>query len=483
MMSILRNRVIEDLQLRNYSPRTIKTYVSCVAKFAQFFGKSPELLGPEQIRSYQIHLVKEKNVSWALLNQTVCALRFLYYQTLKKDWPVHHIPYAKKPSELPVVLSQREIARFFSQIKNLKYRTVLKTMYAAGLRLSEALNLLVTDIDSNRMVICIRQGKGKKDRYVPLSPTLLAHLREYWKRYKPQSHLFPGRRTTAPLAATSVQRICGVACKRAGISKRVTTHTMRHSFATHLLEAGTDLNTCGHQEVYYNSCRNRHCPKCQAAARAQWLEERAADLLDVQYFHLVFTLPETLSPIALQNKKVVYEILFRAVSETLRTISEDPKHLGAQIGYITILHTWGRAINHHPHLHCVIPGGGLSPDRKRWVSCRKDFFLPVRVLSRLFQKRFLLHVIPSGFMRIRHFGFLSNRARKKMLPLCRNLISLRKQSPQYREPAEAEKVPLSEVSLFPICPSCKHGRMLIIGQLDPAPRSNVLFLEEIYDTS
>ena len=146
---------------------------------------------------------------------------------------------------------------------------------------------------------------------------------------------------------------------------------------------------CHFQRIAYNSCRDRHCPKCQSLARAQWIEDRQAELLDTQYFHVVFTVPEEIAGIAYQNKKVVYDILFRATSETLRTIAADPKHLGAEIGFFAVLHTWGQNLMFHPHLHCVVPGGGLSPDGSRWIPCRKGFFLPVRVLSRLFRRLFL----------------------------------------------------------------------------------------------
>ena len=149
-------------------------------------------------------------------------------------------------------------------------------------------------------------------------------------------------------------------------------------------------DTCGHEEISYNSCRNRHCPKCQARARAKWLDERAGDLLDVPYFHVVFTLPHAISHLALQNRRLIYGILFQAVSQTLLTIGQDPKHLGARIGFLAVLHTWGQKLMHHPHVHCVIAGGGLSPDGRRWIPCRSEnFFLPVRVLSRLFRGKFL----------------------------------------------------------------------------------------------
>jgi Putative transposase/Transposase zinc-binding domain len=148
-------------------------------------------------------------------------------------------------------------------------------------------------------------------------------------------------------------------------------------------------DTCEHERIAYNSCRNRHCPKCQSLTRAQWIEHRQAELLDCEYFHVVFTLPEEIAAIAYQNKAVVYNILFAATAETLRTIGADPKHLGAEIGFFAVLHTWGQSLTHHPHLHCVVPGGGLSADGQRWIACRPGFFLPVRVLSRFFRRRFL----------------------------------------------------------------------------------------------
>ena len=341
------------------------------------------------------------------------------------------------------------------------------------------------------------------------------------------------------------------------------------------LEACDD---CGHQRISYNSCRNRHCPKCQSLARAQWIEDRQAELLPVPYFHLVFTLPEEIAAIAFQNKAVVYNLLFAATADTLRTIAADPKHLGAEIGFFAVLHTWGQTLVHHPHLHCVVPGGGLSPDGERWIACRPGFFLPVRVLSRFFRRRFLqlleqvfdrgelqffsaleglrqreafhhyleplrqkewvvyakapfagpeqvldyvgrythrvaisnnrllhledgqvsfrwkdyregdaqktmtltaeefirrflLHVLPPGFQRIRYYGFLGNRYREEKLEQCRSLLQVNSTTPQsanteapadYRERYEA----LTGVSLQS-CPVCRRGRMVITGQLSP----------------
>ncbi len=327
---------------------------------------------------------------------------------------------------------------------------------------------------------------------------------------------------------------------------------------------------CGHQEISYRSCRNRHCPKCQRTNRAKWLEARAGELLPVPYHHVVFTLPAALGPIALQNQRVVYGILFRAVSETLRTIAGDRKHLGARIGFLAVLHTWGQNLMHHPHLHCVVPGGGLSPDGSRWVPCRRGFLLPVRVLSRFFRRRFLalldaerrkgglafhgaieplrlpakwrallsglrrhdwavyskppfggpervlkylarythrvaisnrrllsfdggrvrfrwkdyrrggqprvmtleadefirrflLHVLPKGFVRVRGFGFLANRHRKKELEKCRRLIGCA----QPAKPDATTTAPTNPEAP-PLCPSCGLGRLLPPETLSPA---------------
>jgi hypothetical protein len=319
---------------------------------------------------------------------------------------------------------------------------------------------------------------------------------------------------------------------------------------------------CPHRVISYNSCLNRHCPKCQGPAREKWLANRTADLLPVPYFHVVFTLPQLLAPLALQNKRVVYGILFRAASETLLQVAANPKHLGAETGFLAVLHTWGQNLQHHPHLHCVVPGGGLSPDHTEWISARSHFLLPVKVLSRVFRgkflallqtafrkgrlqfhgrlaalqrkavfqsllgrayncewvvytkppfggpeqvlrylsrythrvaisnhrivkvadgnvtflwrdyahgnkkkkmtlpaceflRRFLLHVLPQGFVRIRHFGFLANRHRKTLLELCRRLLQLR--------PTVAAGA-IADLDL-PLCPACRAGRLRIVEHI------------------
>jgi len=241
-MNPLRRRMIEDMQVRNLSPVTQRCYVHAVAKFAQHFNRSPYRLGLAEIRAYQIHLTTT-GISWAGFNVAVCALRFFYGTTLGRTAMVDRIPYARKRRQLPVILSAEEVARFFAAVPSLKHRTALMTAYAAGLRVSEVTHLRVSDIDSQRMVIHVRRGKGQKDRYAMLSPRLLEILRAYWKAARPADFLFPGAVPEQPITTGSVRRVCYRARRAAGLAKHVTVHTLRHSFATHLLEAGTDLRT------------------------------------------------------------------------------------------------------------------------------------------------------------------------------------------------------------------------------------------------
>jgi len=276
-MSALRQRMIEDLQIRNYSPRTVRTYVDAVARFARHFSRSPDLLGPEQIHEYQVFLVQKKRASWTVYNQTVCALRFLYRMTLRKDWAIEHIPYPKREKRLPVVLAVEEVGQLLSAVDNLKHRTVLMTEYAAGLRISEALHIKVVDVDSRRMVLRIEQGKGRKDRYVPLSPTLLIALRDYWKAYRPSYWLFPGRPPQMPIHQSAIQHACSRAARKAGITKPVHPHSLRHCFATHLLEAGTDLRTI--QLILGHRALNTTSVYLHIARTALQLTDRARDLL------------------------------------------------------------------------------------------------------------------------------------------------------------------------------------------------------------
>jgi integrase/recombinase XerD len=236
----LRRRFIDDLRVRNKSPRTIEAYVLRVAQFAKHFGRSPELLGPDQIRVYQQHLLT-RQVSWSQFNQAVCALRFLYQVTLGRPHLIQHLPFAKRPRTVPTVLSPEEVVRFLDAALPGRDRTLLEVAYACGLRLKELLGLQVRDIDSARMVLHIQHGKGQTQRLVPVSPRLLEVLRGYWREYRPATWLFPGVKPALALTGGTVQRVCQRTAQRAGLTKRVHPHTLRHSFATHLLEAGVDL--------------------------------------------------------------------------------------------------------------------------------------------------------------------------------------------------------------------------------------------------
>ena len=240
-MTELRRRMLEELRLRNYSPKTVEVYIRGVANFAQYFKLPPDRLRPEHIRHYQLLLVQRNKVAWAVFNQTVCALRFFYHHVLHRDWMIEHIPYPRHEEKLAVVLSTTEVAAVFEATRNLKHRTILMTIYAAGLRVSEVTHLRVADIDSQRQVICVRQGKGRKDRQVMLSPKLLELLRIYWKRYRPTVWLFPGTTLEHPITRGTVFAICQQAGAAAHLSKRISPHTLRHCFATHLLEDAIDL--------------------------------------------------------------------------------------------------------------------------------------------------------------------------------------------------------------------------------------------------
>ena len=276
-MTILRQRMIEDLRIRNYSPRTIDTYVERVARFARHFGKSPDRLGPSEIRRFQLFLVESRKVSWAVLNQTVCALRFFYRVCLGKSWMIEHIPFPKQKKKLPVVLSRAEVGRLLAAVDNLKHRTILMILYGTGLRISEALALDVRDVDSERMLLRVRHAKGGRERYVPLSETLLRQLRAYWKQYRPGRRLFPSADSDTPLGVSSIQKVCARAALKARLRKRVSPHVLRHSFATHHLEAGTDLKTI--QVLLGHSSLNTTSVYLHVAAQAPGHSRRARDLL------------------------------------------------------------------------------------------------------------------------------------------------------------------------------------------------------------
>jgi site-specific recombinase XerD len=245
--------MIEDMQLRNLAPATQRNYIGHVAAFAAHYGLSPERLDLEAIRQYQLYLLNERRLSPAYVNQFVSAVKFCYVQTLEMPWGSEMFPHVRQPQKLPVILSPEEVEQFWKHVPSLKYRAALMTCYGAGLRVTEAVSLSVCDIDSSRMLIRVVQGKGRKDRYVMLSARLLEVLRTWYRAARPAGWLFPSWRTDRHLTAESLQTACRDACRACGIQKRITAHTLRHSFATHLLEDGHDIRVIqallGHSRI------------------------------------------------------------------------------------------------------------------------------------------------------------------------------------------------------------------------------------------
>lgn len=244
VMTPLRQRMIDDMRIRNLAPLTQSCYLQQVSLFARYFHKSPEELGPEEIRSYQVYLTNERKLAPVSIGTAVAALRFLYKISLKREWPVQEvIPAPQRPQKLPTVLSPEEVLHFLDSVGSLKHRTILTTCYATGLRISEAVRLKPNDIDSQRMIIHVEQGKGQKDRYVMLSPRLLEILRNYWRAVRPKQWLFEGYVPGQPITRDAVHRASKQARQVSGIAKPISPHSMRHAFAVHLLESGTDVRT------------------------------------------------------------------------------------------------------------------------------------------------------------------------------------------------------------------------------------------------
>jgi integrase/recombinase XerD len=243
----LRKLMLEELQRRNYSQTTVKGYLKIVEAFANYFHRSPDQLGPEEIRAYQAYLFNEKKLNASTVCQHTAALRFFFCKTLKRHYPIEEVPYPKAPRRLPTILTKEEAIRLIDGASNLFHRAMLMTAYSTGMRREEVCQLKVEDIDSKRMLIRIRQGKGRRDRDVPLSPKVLETLREYWRWMKPKTYLFPGlvngSRADKPITAKMLWEACQEAAQRAGITKAVAPHLLRHSFATHLVEGGADLPT------------------------------------------------------------------------------------------------------------------------------------------------------------------------------------------------------------------------------------------------
>ena len=257
-MTPLRQRMLDDLRRRNYSPDTIRGYIRAVQQFAEYFGRSPEQMGAEELRRYQLYLLHERKFALGTVENNISALRFLYRKTLKRhDLAFDDLPFPKQPRTLPTVLSQDEVTRLIEAAPNRMHRMLLMLLYATGMRRTEATLLKVSDIDSQRMVIHIQRGKGMRDRDVPLTPKLLEALRDYWRWKKPRVYLFPSKVSDPgverPISDKTVWNVCRTAADRAGIHKKLGPHTLRHCFATHLLEAGADLRTIqllmGHERL------------------------------------------------------------------------------------------------------------------------------------------------------------------------------------------------------------------------------------------
>jgi site-specific recombinase XerD len=252
-MTPLRQRFIEDMQLRGLAPTTQRSYIHYVADYAKFYKTSPEHLDLEAVRQYELYLLHEKKLSPESINTFVSSVQFLYLTTLEMPWGKECFPRVRRAHKLPVVLSPEEVGRFFESIPSLKYRAALMTCYGAGLRISEVVALKVSDIDSSRMLLRVEEGKGRKDRYVMLSQRLLAVLRCYWRAARPKDYLFPSWREKRHMTSGALSVACRDASQRCGLNKRITAHTLRHSFATHLLENGTDTRVIqvllGHSRI------------------------------------------------------------------------------------------------------------------------------------------------------------------------------------------------------------------------------------------
>src|SRR2546427_70456 len=402
-VSALRARMIEDMRVRGFTEKTRNDYVRNVRAFAAFIGRSPDTATVEDLRRFQLHQ-RQSGVQPPSINNSVSALRFFFTATLDRPDLARRLTVVREPLRLPAVLSVEEVTLLLQSAPGAKDKAALGTAYGAGLRVSEVVALKVGDIDSERMLLRVEQGKGRKDRHAMLSPQLLELLRDWWVEGRrrgvllPRGWLFPGRNPIEPLSTRQINRAVHAAAEAAGLrayaghvslGQLKVMSAIEHCRSTALGGHVERCQDCGHSRIAYNSCRNRHCPKCQGAAAKGWLAAREADLLPVDYFHVIFTLPAEIAPIAYQNKAVVYDLLFRTAAETLLTIAADPRHLGARIGATAVLHSWGSAMTHHPHVHMIVPGGGISLDNTHWVSCRSGFLLPVRVLSRLFRRLFL----------------------------------------------------------------------------------------------
>lgn len=245
-MTVLRKRMLQEMQLRNFSKRSIETYLSCIGKLAKYYNRSPDQVSRQQIKDYLLYLINDRQVSKSTVNQVISAIKILQVDVLGNEWETVQIKRPKLPKDLPVVLSKKEIEKILAVTINLKHKAAIMTSYSGGLRLGEVCMLKPSDLDVSRKQIRIALGKGQKTRYTLLSPTLLATLREYWLRYRPQVYLFEGQKKGQPISHGALRKAFDNSCRKAGIKKNVCFHTLRHSFATHLLEQGTNLRVIQH---------------------------------------------------------------------------------------------------------------------------------------------------------------------------------------------------------------------------------------------
>jgi integrase/recombinase XerD len=279
-MTPLRQQMLDELKLRNLSAGTQRHYIHHITQFAKHYNISPERLGLDEVRNYRLYLLEQKQLSPQSVNGFVSAAKFLYTQVLDMPWSNEHIPYARTPITLPVVLTSEEIDKFFKAIGLVMHRAVLMLCYGSGLRIAEAVSLQVSDIDSKRMLVHVRQGKGGVDRYSVISERMLRILREYWKLQRPQSWLFPSFRPEEHIHPATIRHICHDACRMAGITKRITPHILRHSFATHLLESGTDTRVIqvllGHKRIDTTARYTQVTPRCLAQIESPFDSSSAA---------------------------------------------------------------------------------------------------------------------------------------------------------------------------------------------------------------
>lgn len=485
-MTVLRQRMLEDMRLHGFSQNTQDGYLRAVRMLAEHYHKAPDKLTEEELRRYLCYLREERNLAAGSFGVHLSGLKFFFHYTVPRPWQILELVRATPGKKLPVVLTQAEVHQLLQAVKRLRYRVCLATIYSCGLRIREGIRVRVQDIDSQQMVLHVPHAKGNKARYVPAAcpdPGTAANLWVYSSQpglavplcadFCPAAHrcrpadgggcpgarvsggppsLWAGSTGHCPHAEAQLRHAlagsrCGTA-RHPGISGAhlaedhllvyapdpatrsasgaggqptpggVVSLELAEVFArygetycqkygsrmpTHQRQVMRAVETCrtarlGGQvarcpdcqavQYRYHSCRNRHCPKCQSQKGSQWLDTQQACLLPVPYFFLTFTLPEEIRAAARRHPEVFYGLLFRASAAATQKLAQDPRFVGGQIGMIGVLHTWGRTLTYHPHVHYHVPGGGLAADGQAWLPARKTFLFPVKALARLFRGAF-----------------------------------------------------------------------------------------------